>query len=505
MSKKIKSPIASQRNDAMKSNFRYKIRNDGAKLLHLDGWANVFTGQGNTLKDKQQGGFFARELRLGESELTNLYRGDGFAKRIIDLPTGEMVREWFDVMGDTNGDIVKFLHTLNAKDNVLRALRWAELYGGSVILMGIDDGGLLDDPVNEDNIQSIAFLKTFDRFRVNWNVADINTDPNSSLFGEPEWYQIFPINRVGTTQFRVHISRLLIFDGLDVPDRERQNQQGWGDSVINATFNQLKNLSGVYFSAKGVIDEFVMTIMNIDNLQDLIAAGREDEIKARLNLLDLSRHMINTVLLDKEEKYTRQSSSVAGLDRLIDKFAMALSAVTGIPMTLLMGQSPKGMNATGDADIRQWFDHVSAQQEEKMLSQLERLVLLTQLIKQGPTNGKEIDGWSIDFRPLWQPTEKELVETRHIVAKTDEIYITNQVVLPEEIAQSRFGGDQFSIDTSINEDLRTSPDATAAEDDPNNRNKPSDGKRKGSVPLMGGQTSDPIVRPTGPGAANVAN
>lgn len=462
--KKPSTSLASQRGQAFRNDKRMtkafnKGQLPGSKKLdkiRQDGFANIYTGQGVQGKDKQLGSFYASDYVFQELELARLYRGNGFARRVIDLPTGEMVREWFDVQGDTEGDLQRYMHRLCAKEETLRSLRWADLYGGSVMLMGIDDGGALEDPVNEENIRSIAFLKTFDRHRTRWNLADLNNDPNSNLFGEPEWYTIYPINRVGVSQFRVHVSRLLIFDGVDISDRQRQEQQGWGDSVMQSIYLQLQDLVGAYHSAKSIIDDFEQIIINIDNLQDLIAAGRDAEVKKRLEIIDLGRHIMNTILLDGEEKYSKESSSIAGLDRLLEKFMMALSAVTGIPMTLLMGQSPAGMNSTGESDIRQWFDHVSSMQEDKMLKQMERLSKVILNSADGPTMDKDfdIDNIVIEFNPLWQPSEKETVETRKIVAESDQIYIDAGVLLPEEVAESRFGGDTYSIDTALMEEDR---------------------------------------------------
>jgi hypothetical protein len=87
------------------------------------------------------------------------------------------------------------------------------------------------------------------------------------------------------------------------------------------------------------------------------------------------------------------------------------------------------------------------------------------LSKEGPTKGKVLDDWSLEFNPLWQPTEQETVEMRNKQAETDKIYIEQQVLTPEEVTLSRFGGDEYSIETSVDLEARKQPEEGSQEPD----------------------------------------
>ena len=437
----------------------HKSRSDSAlmrsrKMVKTDGWANIYSGQGVQGKDKLLGTSFGRVPRFYEEQLSDLYRGDGVGKRTIDLPTGEMVREWFEVNGDTDGDINKYLETIRAKQRVLEALRWAHLYGGSLAVMLINDGGMLEDPVNEDSIHAIENIKVYDRWRVTWTTNDLYDDPENPKFGELEWYNISPTSTGGLiAPFRVHETRVLRFDGLPVSNKVRAENNNWGDSHFQSVYNDLANLTGSFFASRNIIDDFVQTIIKIDNLQELIAAGNDEVVRQRLAILDLGRHTINTMMLDSREDYAKHASSVAGLSKLLEKFQEMYSSVTEIPMTLLFGQSAKGFNAKDDGSMNKWYDKVAQDQEDEMRPQMERLVKLAMLSSEGPTSGKELPDWSISFNPLKQMSEEETVEMRKKQAETDKIYIDSAVLTPEEVALSRFGGDEYSIETSIEESM----------------------------------------------------
>jgi len=409
-----------------------------------DGWQNLLTGYGVSGIDKRMSTEFVGAQRLTESIQTGMFTGDGFAQRIITLPADDMVREWFKVAGDTDGLILDALKALQAKVCITKALRWARLYGGSVVIMGIDDGGELTQPLNENNIRNVDFLRVYDRYRVSRYKQYMT--PESPKYGQIEQYMVSPCSG---TPYYVHESRALIFDGIDVPDSVRLNNDGWGDSVLQAIYPRIRGLGEAYGNIETIISEFIIGKLTIKNLGELLATGQESLVHSRLSQIDLSKHVINSILLDESETFDRISATVSGLEKLMEILVQACSAVTGIPVTLLMGESPAGLQATGASDIRLYYDAIAADQETALLPSIEKLVKYIMLSKDGPTGGKEIDGWAIEFNSLWQQTEKELAETRKITAETDGIYITNGVLLPEEVAASRFGGNKYSAETEL--------------------------------------------------------
>ena len=413
--------------------------------LRTDGWGNLLTGLGTANVDKKQSTVFNVNSLIDRSTLSYLYMQDGLAKKIVSLPAGDMVREWFTVDGDPDGDIIKRLELLKTKSMFEKALNWSRLFGGSVLFMGIDDGQ--SDPIlplNENNIRSISFLKEYDRHHA--VKYEYYKDKTQEKYGEVEIYDIYPEQGAS---FRVHESRILRFDGEMIPQDFASNVDHWGLSVLESVYSRLRGIGETYLDIEHIISEFIIGVLKIENLAELIASGEEQQIKTRLNLIDLSKHIINTVLLDSTEDMQRVSSTVTGLPDLISKMEQALSAVCGIPQTLLFGDSPSGLNATGESDLRIYYDKISTAQETKMSDNLNRLISLI-LMEKGSNISVEND-WKINFTSLWQPTEKELAETRKIQSETDTKYFEIGVLSANEIRESRFGGNGYSSDTILGE------------------------------------------------------
>jgi phage-related protein (TIGR01555 family) len=444
------------------------------KMMRADGWSNVLTGMGLRATDKSKHTHFRFEGQMTQNQLEAMYAAGGFAKRIVDLPAHEMTREWFEVQGDTNGDMLKALKKLGAKKKFKQLLKWSRLYGSALGVIVADDSAHLDAPLNENNISRIAAIQVFDRYQVFYNWTDMYMDPLHEKFGQPEFYHVMPYH---TGQvIKVHETRVLRFDGAEMPDRLRYVNLGFGFSELQMVYEELKRVGSSYSSVETILQEFVTKVLTIDNLQEMIESGQDDLIQKRLSLMDMTAHINNTQLLGKGEAMVKVSSTVTGIPDLIDKFVQALSAVSGIPVTLLMGESPAGLNATGDSDIRNFYDSISSQQEEKVLPQAERLVHLLMKAKQGPTRGRVLRNWTIKFNPLWQLTEKEIAETRKLVADTDAIYLDRQVLKPQEVADSRFGGDHYSLETKTDGSKR--PDNVNMNDAKPTDNAGQEGSKK---------------------------
>lgn len=421
------------------------------KIINTDGWMNLFTGQGTVL-DRKEHTNFDHSKRFSAYELDQLYRGDGLARRIIDIPVQEMTRRWITVEGDTGGEILDALEALHARKNIALSMKWAKLYGGAVTVMGIDDGQTLDMPVKENSIKAVRFLRVYDRFQVTPDLNNLEPDPMSPLYGLPVMYKINPLN--GTT-YDVHVSRLLLFDGEDVPDRARLENQGWGDPLMVSVFETLRSFGIGYSATVNILSDFVQAVMTVQDLQSLLTTDEGTElVKKRLEIMGLSRSVLGILLLDENETFEKKASSVAGLADLLDRFQVMLSAITGIPVTKLFGKSPAGLNATGESDIRNFYDELSGEQEDKLRNPLETLIRYVMLSKEGPTGGRVVKEYRLVFNSLWQSDDSELAEVREKIARADALYIDRGVLEPEEVAISRFGGDTYSLDTTIDISVR---------------------------------------------------
>ncbi len=411
-----------------------------ADLPRLDGFSNTLTGVGTAAYDHRQATTFAAGAKLTSAQCADLYRFGGLARRLIDLPINDACRNWFRVKGDDDNVALSRLEELGAQPKISQAGKLARAFGGALVLMGINDGQALDKPVRVEAVKSVDCLLVYDP-REATPTGALDEDFTSTNFGEPLLYQVRPIG-TGPMQI-IHHSRLLRFDGAQLPRDERLANNWWHDSVYNACWEKLRQVGSVFDSAEFVVEDFVQHIITLEGvLQAAASRDGQGKLKTRLQMLEQSRSTLGTMLLDAKEKYEKATTQAAGLGDLLDRFMMALSAVVGIPVALLFGRSPAGLNATGESDTRHYYDSCAAMQRNEIGPQLERLVRLI-LIADG---WSEEEDWSIAWAPIYTPTAQETGEIYKLTAEGDAAYIGAQVADPAKVEEYRMGGVRFNPD-----------------------------------------------------------
>ena len=422
------------------------------RYTNVDGWTNVLTGLGQRGRDKKEAAVFRICRTWYQTELDQLYRADGLARVIVDTVANEMVRQGWEVEGDEEDWISSKMDTLHAYSKICDLIKWARLYGGGILVMGINDGRELIDPVDLKNIRNIKWLHTFDRFQASSANGLFEGDLNSPNYGFPDVYLVTD-SRTGNV-FYVHHSRVLRMDWQLLPPRFQNWNDGWGDPIFASIYEELRNYSTLFGNLATMSYDLVTKILKVQDLAEAVASDGCNNLTKRIDILNIAMGMTNTAIIDTEESLEKHTTQLTGIPEIVDRFMLALSAVSGIPVAMLFGRSPAGLNATGDADIRNFYDRIKQYQESKLKPLLERLISYLYLSHDSPLRGNEPDHWSVQFVPLWQNTEEQEAIVRRTIAEMDAIYLDRGVLDPSEVAVSRFGGDKWSMNTQIDLEAR---------------------------------------------------
>ncbi len=428
-----------------------------ALAVRVDSWANTLTGVGSALGKTNLRFTLSGEEFLSLVDCENLYNFDGICARVVDAVPKHALRQGFTVSTGVAEEETAILDAMQALQVVARtrlAWTWGRGFGGGALVMGIDDGRALDQPVDESRIRAVRWLWDVDRrdlYPFTWV-----TDPDSPDFTQPELYRLTRMGGTTSQSVTVHASRVIRFEGPAPTRRRRLQLQGWGDSVLQRVYAEIQAARGAFAASGVLLQEASQGVLKIKDLMSMMASDTDDTMKRRLELMDQGRSVARALLLDADgESFERvEVGSLTGVTEVMDRMINMVAAVSGIPVTVLMGQAPAGLNATGESDIRSWYDEVGSEREQTLRPQMQRLLRLVLLSKEGPTGGKIPDGWKIVFPSLWQMTPAEEADLRSKQATADVAYITSQVLTPEEVATSRFRREGWSSDTSIDLDAR---------------------------------------------------
>jgi phage-related protein (TIGR01555 family) len=453
-----------------------------------DGWTNVYSGLGVTGRDKRLGAAFTAD-RLDEQTCEEMWLGDDICARIIEAQPEAELRQGFElVVSDTtaaprpappvrldgkdgredNGselaqELMAHFDEREVTLNLTTARQYARAYGGSALLLGAQDGQSFDQPLNEGAIRSVPWLKVL-RPRECWPARYYRTR-ESPKFGEVSHYRVQRDTLGGGSSgmLEVHESRIIPFYGVVVSTRQRSARNSWGDSVLVRVLEKVSDFQAAFQAAGVLVQDFSQAVFKMAGLAELLMGGDDDVIIKRAQSIDMSRSVARALLIDKDEDFERKATPITGLPELLDRLCIRIAAAARMPVTVLMGQSPAGMNATGASDIRNWYDQVAGERTRFLLPRHNRLLRVLMLAADAPTKGKEPKRWSVKYPPLWQMTEGEEADLRGKVATSDVAYINAGVLLPEEVAVSRFGGDKWTMETQLDEKARAAAEAVQVE------------------------------------------
>ena len=431
--------------------------------MRLDSWANALTGL-NTARDKTSYTLPYVDQLLNPQMLEVLYHNDDIAARIVSAVPDEAFREAWTILnkgpGSGEGEDLRAQASLleadfenfSVRQKMRESLTWGRLYGTGAIYMDVDDGRETWEPIDWDNIRSVNALTVLDKRDLTpWRwYADLE----APKFGDVAIYQIQPVGVfVGapydlnaTNQIILtHESRLIRFGGELTSKRERLRNQGADYSVLQKCFRALQLTNNNWQSASVLLADASQGVFKITGLVDMISQ-QPDVMNTRMQLVDQLRSVVRGIVLDKDsEDFTRVPSQFAGIPDMLEQTWNRLAAAARMPLTVLMGTSPAGMNATGESDIRWWYDQIAATQREVILPELNRLLRIFACAHRF----QNTQNWTVQFAPLWQMKQSERAEYELKIAQKDQIYMAAGVLLPEEVALSRFGNGQYSEQTTI--------------------------------------------------------
>ena len=374
-----------------------------------NGLENALAGIG-TSKDKASHGTITRKT-LSESDLKNLY-ANWLSRNAINIPVEDSVRKWRNFEG-LDRDQIRALtlaeRRLRVKQNLATGMKRGRNFGGALVFMGIDGAGdaseeLLVDRVGPD---SLKYLRVIDKEYVKPGPVDVS-NPTSVMFMRPEYYEM----KGGT---KVHASRVLRFDGMDCPDAEKVSRQFWTTPLPEIIYDALYNVQVVMSATCSLVHESKIDIIKVEGLGELANTEEGEElIRKRFALADKVKSLNNMLLLDGDEEFLRNEYTFAGLDELLTKYLLIASSASGIPATKLLGQAASGLNATGEGDMKNYYDLVRGIQEDSLAPELDKLdeVLLRSALGIVP------EDYEYDFAPLEEQNEKEVAETEKLKMET---------------------------------------------------------------------------------------
>lgn len=444
-------------------------RKNGAVRPHReDGYVNLLNKYG-TKQDNSEAYKFEREPVIPDMQLTGLYDGNGLFSKIIDTPAEEALKHGFDLnlkSDELNAFVEDALDDLEWEERAATAIKWARLYGGALIVMLIDDGRGLEEPVDWEHIRSIDELRVYERSIVQPDYDSLyqqdyggkGVGNRVSKFGQPEYYYVSSIYG----SFKVHESRCLVFRNGVLPEQtSNATYLFWGMPEYVRIRRALRETVTAHTDSVKLLERSVQAIYSMKGLASLLTTDDgENQVLKRLQLVDTSRGLLNSIAIDSEgEQYDFKTFQFSGVKDVIDATCNMLSALTNIPQTILFGRSPAGMNATGDSDFESYYNFV--EKIQRLMLKRNLRTLLDVVFRAGIASGDvaEEPDYKLEFKPLWSLSDTEQAavdqtkaQTALVKAQTAQAYVDMQALDPTEVRRRLASDEEFDVEDIISED-----------------------------------------------------
>jgi phage-related protein (TIGR01555 family) len=437
------------------------------------------------------------------------YRGSWICRMAIRTVADDMTRQGITLGSDIDPEERDVLETaFNKKfaifDKLAEAIGWGRLYGGAGAVMLID-GHDFSKPLVINTIAPNQFcgLMVLDRWMIDPSLNDLVTDMRSPDLGKPKYYTIVADSPAAPRQ-KIHHSRFLRFDGDDLPYYQRLSENLWGLSVLEPVFDRILAFDSSTQGAAQLVYRAHIRNLSIQGLRDIIGTGGK-MLEALIEQIEWMRRWQGNegvTILDAEDRFEALQYTFAGLDSILIQMGQQISGALQIPLVRLFGQSPAGLNSTGESDMRMYYDGILSQQERHLRPPLEKLIRVIARSEKV----KLPENFNFDFVPLWQlaPDQKAAISSQ-ITSEVLQAFEAGVVSKAQALKELRQASNETGVWTNITdediEDAENEPPAMPMgmpgmgmpPGDPSQQQQPDPNQQQPTDPTQGPQGAEPPV------------
>lgn len=422
-----------------KVNIRAKADSDKKRL---DRWVNQ-TNHFGSMTDPIARTSFYRDFNIDRFMLDSMFRYEWVTRRAVEIPAKDATREWITLIHDDPKRVQiaeDELERIDARGKFEEAIILARLYGGNIMVLGAFDGRAPEEPLGVIK-QPVLFISNIDRYLA--YPQTFYQDAEHPKFGDTEQYLINRPHVRGSDVKLVHETRTIRFDGNYLPPLEKIRNYTYDASILENVFEAIRQFGVANQSGASILEDFITKKLKINNLAQLVSNDDgESMLIKRMGIMAAEMATNNIAVYGEDEDLDKMGTPVSGLDALMNVFIDIVSAAVEIPKSRFFhNQTGRLGGDAGANDLRNHYDNIAAFQKNRLRSKVQRFldVVLAPL-------GFEPGEMGFEWKPLWQLSESEQADSRLKVAQTDQIYIQNGVVEPEEVAISRFSQEGINLD-----------------------------------------------------------
>ena len=371
---------------------------------------------------------------LGYPYLTQLAQRPEF-RQISTIWAKEMTRRWIKITsagGTADEEKIKIIEAAMRKFRIRDAFRNATLLDGFFgrshvfIDLGPCKAGELETPLVLDprKIRPDSFrgLRVVEPAWVYPNAYNTAQPLDENYYRPRDWFVMGD---------RVHRSRLMTFVSQPVPDLLKPSYSFGGLSRTQQAMPYVDNWIRTRQSVSDLLHSFSKTILKT-NMSAILQGGGADALNERAALYAATRDNKDLIMVDMtDEDIVDVSTPLGTLDKLQAQSQEQMSSIAGIPLVVLLGITPSGLNASSDGEIKTFYAAVKAAQEDLFTDPLNVVLAVLQLSLFGSVD----PNIGFEYLPLWEDDDTARAGVQKTMSEIDTTYLDAGVVSPEEVRE----------------------------------------------------------------------
>lgn len=400
------------------------------KLYTIDAFQNQMARLGFGQPNLNEGADYPlTRMSQNYNLFTSLYRSSWIVRKIVDVFPSDMVKNWIKFNSSLDPEKISKINSVirktKTKEKIKEGLRWARLYGGAAGLILIDGDEDLSEPLDYDAIMLDDYkgLLIFDRWNGIYPDIELEDDISDEEYGYPKYYSIslseannnLMLSYNKQDLVKVHHSRIVRFNGRDLPLWERQAEMFWGESEIEIVFEELKKRDNTSANIASLIFLANIRVLKMNDLGQLLGASTQKAQENLYKVLQAQNQLMSNMgiyVMDKDDDFGSEQYSFGGLNDIYESFMLDIAGACEMPVTKLFGREPTGFNSTGESDLTQYYDTLEEKQETYLQPIIDKLLPIIFMSTLGAIP-EDLD-W--EFNPCMNVNSKDLADLAQSMA-----------------------------------------------------------------------------------------
>lgn len=400
------------------------------KLYTMDAFQNQMARLGFGQPNLNEGADYPlTRMSQNYNLFTSLYRSSWIVRKIVDVFPSDMVKNWIKFNSSLDPEKISKINSVirktKTKEKIKEGLRWARLYGGAAGLILIDGDEDLTEPLDYDAIMLDDYkgLLIFDRWNGIYPDIELEDDISDEEYGYPKYYSIslseansnLMLSYNKQDLVKVHHSRIVRFNGRDLPLWERQAEMFWGESEIEIVFEELKKRDNTSANIASLIFLANIRVLKMNDLGQLLGASTQKAQENLYKVLQAQNKLMSNMgiyVMDKDDDFGSEQYSFGGLNDIYESFMLDIAGACEMPVTKLFGREPAGFNSTGESDLTQYYDTLEEKQETYLQPIIDKLLPIIFMSTLGAIP-EDLD-W--EFNPCMNVNSKDLADLAQSMA-----------------------------------------------------------------------------------------